>query len=259
MADVADSRESTPEGNVRSVIMCIVCVEEVKDRMEVGDPRQLNCGHMYYWSCLADHIKYAINSRPFKPIKCCGLIHAPSSEIWHFQTHPESSLLDTQLAEFLTKNDDYVAGVKPLYCHRQTCNAYIPATDRTSGAGLCRDCNVKTCVTCGDSEHDGDCNIDEAFQHLASVEGWKKCPHCEAMVEKIEGCNHMECHCGTGFCYKCGLIDPDDGSHGHESDDEFGNEYNYPPIGYEEITDDSEEDSEDGSEDGSVDSNGNGS
>jgi hypothetical protein len=32
----------------------------------------------------------------------------------------------------------------------------------------------------------------------------QKCPGCHARVQKIDGCQHMECRCGTHFCYACG-------------------------------------------------------
>jgi len=34
--------------------------------------------------------------------------------------------------------------------------------------------------------------LEEEFQKLAKLQGWKPCPKCKAMVEKTQGCNHME-------------------------------------------------------------------
>lgn len=31
-----------------------------------------------------------------------------------------------------------------------------------------------------------------------------KCPGCKMRVNKIDGCNHIHCICGTEFCYRCG-------------------------------------------------------
>lgn len=31
-----------------------------------------------------------------------------------------------------------------------------------------------------------------------------KCPGCRMRVNKIDGCNHISCVCGTEFCYRCG-------------------------------------------------------
>ncbi len=35
-------------------------------------------------------------------------------------------------------------------------------------------------------------------------EGWKPCPTCKEMIEKEDGCDHMQCECGHEFCYQCG-------------------------------------------------------
>lgn len=32
----------------------------------------------------------------------------------------------------------------------------------------------------------------------------KKCPHCQRIVEKGDGCNHMTCICSNHFCWQCG-------------------------------------------------------
>jgi len=31
-----------------------------------------------------------------------------------------------------------------------------------------------------------------------------KCPGCKMHVNKLDGCDHIECVCGTEFCYRCG-------------------------------------------------------
>ncbi|KAI9019881.1 hypothetical protein DFJ74DRAFT_141126 [Hyaloraphidium curvatum] len=45
---------------------------------------------------------------------------------------------------------------------------------------------------------------DAAFNAIADREGWKKCPFCGIMVEKVDGCNHITCtRCRNHFCYRC--------------------------------------------------------
>jgi len=34
----------------------------------------------------------------------------------------------------------------------------------------------------------------------------KLCPGCGSRVEKLDGCDHMTCLCGCGFCFKCGSM-----------------------------------------------------
>ncbi|RHN67220.1 putative transcription factor C2H2 family [Medicago truncatula] len=47
--------------------------------------------------------------------------------------------------------------------------------------------------------------LDKKFLELAKRERWKRCPSCSIYVERINGCNHMMCRCGSDFCYKCGV------------------------------------------------------
>ena len=36
---------------------------------------------------------------------------------------------------------------------------------------------------------------------MAQDLAWKKCPSCNILVDRIDGCNYVRCRCGTGFCY----------------------------------------------------------
>jgi ATP-dependent RNA helicase DHX8/PRP22 len=31
----------------------------------------------------------------------------------------------------------------------------------------------------------------------------KSCPSCGYTIEKTEGCNHVECRCGSHICWAC--------------------------------------------------------
>ncbi len=46
------------------------------------------------------------------------------------------------------------------------------------------------------------------------------CPHCYALVQRSEGCNHMTCLCGKEFCYFCGESYPLPPSHRNHGRDE---------------------------------------
>merc|ERR1712205_105546 len=36
------------------------------------------------------------------------------------------------------------------------------------------------------------------------------CPQCSLVIEREDGCDEMVCHCGCGFCFRCGSeIDAD--------------------------------------------------
>ncbi|KAL4632316.1 hypothetical protein ACB092_04G041300 [Castanea dentata] len=65
----------------------------------------------------------------------------------------------------------------------------------------CFQCNLQwpECNNCERIEEN-----DQIFKELAVSKKWVKCPTCDYHVERISGCRHMSCRCGTMFCYKCG-------------------------------------------------------
>jgi hypothetical protein len=56
-------------------------------------------------------------------------------------------------------------------------------------------------------KHEGQSTEDaeiKKFLEVAEDGKWKRCEKCGNMIERTEGCNHMECRCGYEFCYYCG-------------------------------------------------------
>jgi len=50
-----------------------------------------------------------------------------------------------------------------------------------------------------------DINGSYLIDRWISTVGAQKCPGCEVVIEKNEGCNHITClNCGVEFCYQCG-------------------------------------------------------
>lgn len=67
-------------------------------------------------------------------------------------------------------------------------------------------CGMQLCKAgCGKVFHGtSDCSVslDEATEQLLGEH--KTCPGCNALVYKLEGCNHITCRCRVEFCYVCG-------------------------------------------------------
>ena len=69
---------------------------------------------------------------------------------------------------------------------------------------------IRTCTSCLalESLHTSPTQcperIDKMDKDLMLKEGYKPCPACKSMIEKDEGCDHMQCECGQDFCYACG-------------------------------------------------------
>ncbi|CAL2028863.1 unnamed protein product [Caenorhabditis brenneri] len=78
----------------------------------------------------------------------------------------------------------------------------------------CTSCHQSYCRKCLAGPHQGhtcerwaELQGDEpAMQEFLNTIGKdkvKKCPMCSGLVEKTEGCSHMECKCGCHFCWRC--------------------------------------------------------
>ncbi|CAN8096200.1 unnamed protein product [Discula destructiva] len=97
-----------------------------------------------------------------------------------------------------------------LYCHVPTCSAWVPP-DR---AGVCTACAAVTCVLgCMGAAHgEAPCGTEAEEWRREVLElgvkmGWKECPRCGHLVERVSGCTHIACRCGAQFCYVCGKED----------------------------------------------------
>jgi len=45
---------------------------------------------------------------------------------------------------------------------------------------------------------------DDSINDWIKSSGARVCPGCRMGIERLEGCFHMSCQCGTHFCYECG-------------------------------------------------------
>jgi hypothetical protein len=64
------------------------------------------------------------------------------------------------------------------------------------------------CMTCQEPKFE-DC-----------VDRRKKCPSCTVLIEHGGGCNHIECDCGTHFCFVCEHVFDEDNIYDHFNEDE---------------------------------------
>lgn len=175
---------------------CTACSEEgEKIRMAM-----LPCDHGYCSTCIRLAFEGALKEK--KPFRCCDQVPIDSVTA-HFPQHFIRDYNDLML-ELNTQN--------PLYCSARGCSKFIPPTSIRGDTGTCRTCNSNTCRHCRAPAHAGICSEDEdstAVLGLAKEKGWKACPGCKNMIERVDGCLHMTCtRCPnrTEFCYNCGQL-----------------------------------------------------
>lgn len=98
------------------------------------------------------------------------------------------------------------------------CDFMVEMTDPTDCVVRCLDpeCGKVTCRWCKEPDHrplrceevekDGEVRIRTFLEEHVAEGVMKRCPNpkCRKPCEKIEGCNHITCPCGTHSCYLCG-------------------------------------------------------
>ncbi|EXJ64482.1 hypothetical protein A1O7_00818 [Cladophialophora yegresii CBS 114405] len=188
------------------------------------------------------------------PPKCCGKPLRIS--VW-------GTMLEPDILERYKEIEAEFSANRPLYCASPQCSTFIPegAMVPQDELGLCPKCATATCRKCRRLMDDHAvwdvaeriCPKEEEgltkLYELGSEKKWKQCPTCLNMVEKTDGCNHMDCICGVEFCYRCGnLFDEDDvcecelNTWGPEDD---GEEEDEEDDDDEEVDEEDEEDDED--------------
>ena len=182
--------------------LCLVCTEITLPSNQIVT----KCGHSYCHGCVVRMFEMSLTSQTNYPPKCCP--DAPPISLDHAQAH---GIISNELAARCRAHGEEIKDGNRLYCHIQTCSAYIPANFRSEGtAGECPECSAWTCVACKGVLHSGadDCQeakLELSLAALADEQGWQRCLQCQRMVSKSGGCNHMTCTCGFQFCYLCGV------------------------------------------------------
>ncbi|GKT47379.1 ATP-dependent RNA helicase DEAH11, chloroplastic [Colletotrichum spaethianum] len=187
--------------------VCVACLVGLAE----ADTFHALCDHKYCHGCLGELFEASLTSEYQFPPKCCG------------DPIPIDLDQDGIPADLMNKVKDKVIELSTpnrTYCRLSLCSTFIPKESIKDDVATCPSCMTTTCTICKGAEHaDYACEEDEATQEvlkLAEKNSWKRCPTCRALVERNEGCLHMNhimftysplvaCRCGAQFCYRCGV------------------------------------------------------
>jgi hypothetical protein len=191
--------------NTPSTEDCVVCWTEATE------PINTSCGHVYCKDCFANQTSSASDGGI--PICCFGAegkCGHPFSidELKNMLSFSDfEELLDSSFYSYIRTHPKVFQ-----YCPTPDCPQIYRLTEKAT-TFLCSTCLSPACTACGVVTHDGmSC---EEYQDLSSegikaFQKWKEehdvrdCPNCKVGIEKISGCNHMECkQCGSHICWFC--------------------------------------------------------
>ncbi|KAI0159807.1 hypothetical protein GGR57DRAFT_490739 [Xylariaceae sp. FL1272] len=185
---------------------CSVCFTEPD-----SDPVVLRCGHTYCNECFEGLCKNASTTRDLS-VTCTGAEDRCKAAIGldEIQAHVDPSvledLLESSFSTYVARRPDQFH-----YCPTPECGyMYRPASETArSLSHMCPKCLKRICRSCH-ANHDGQsCRAWKANQAFDVYKqenrtNVKDCPRCKTTVEKIDGCNHLQCGgCKIHFCWMC--------------------------------------------------------
>lgn len=147
------------------------------------------CGCTYCTFCIREMFSIGISGYP---AICCDF--PLDFDLWTPQLPP-------QLRKAYKMKIEEGESSTPLYCGNSTCRKFVSGESIKDGFGSCGKCKMKTCIeeNCNKTraEHLGihaicpDDLESEELKTLAEEKGWKRCPKCYALTERIRGCDDV--------------------------------------------------------------------
>ncbi|KAK7485411.1 hypothetical protein BaRGS_00023359 [Batillaria attramentaria] len=206
----ATSKEAKPEEDDIECPACF-CPIEISElyRLEI-------CAHPYCRGCLKHQVTSAIKDRSL-PVVCCQegcgrpLAWRDFNNLVRVGDIKLTDLTTAAVTAFVLANR-HVA----RFCTTPDCPMlYRVSTEDKAEVFQCPECGVRTCTACHAQSHDGiTCAmLRDTKDEAKGVEAWasqdrnrrRACPGCGSPIEKIGGCNRMNCSaCKTIFCWPCG-------------------------------------------------------
>ncbi|KAI3695771.1 hypothetical protein L1987_78771 [Smallanthus sonchifolius] len=186
---------------------CSICLCDVEDGYRLE-----KCNHEFCRSCLVEQCESAIrNLGNSFPIRCayegCGAMMLVADLKSLLLTDKLDELFRSSLGSFVESSCG-----KLRFCPSPDCpSVYQVAEDGRPFA--CGACSVETCTRCHLEYHpflscerymefkrDPDLSLKDWMKGKEDV---RECPVCRFTIEKIDGCNHIECRCGIHICWVC--------------------------------------------------------
>ena len=250
-----------------SVMKCNICLEEFTDDSFI----QLKCEHFFCKFCLNEDWTQKIQGNQINeaslkcPFEGCNqpinyyvlktylppeLFEKYDNLLSHYfevtNTKEERSIIcpdaTCQTKSMIWKDADYFQcpTCKNTYCSNEECFGLWEKHQNL----ICLDYKKKY----------GNKN-EENFERLLQKKGWKHCPKCHAIIEKISNCNtvrceSLKCQKKTIFCYLCGQLLKENEVSTHFLKGEFKNlcKNNVNQNNLEEIADSSSNNNKDNEE-----------
>ena len=168
------------------------------------------CGHAYCIDCIK--IQVTVPTAMF-PLLCAAEECSQPlviQDITLLCKRIDYSILQLGLASLRTFSYTNPGTIK--HCLTPDCDMVYVASEE-GRKFICSFSNISLCTSCHVQYHDGlTCAMfisevkqgnDNDMWLKSNAETTKRCPRCQLLLEKIDGCNHVRCLCGAHVCWVC--------------------------------------------------------
>ncbi|CEL63312.1 hypothetical protein RSOLAG1IB_05356 [Rhizoctonia solani AG-1 IB] len=190
---------------------CTICLLDLERRSLLRPTRSCAHGRIVCQSCLQEYVTHAITVDALTRVVC------PDAGCRAILEYEDIVKIVKRDADCLSRFNDLIAQRHTIYlwCPCPECNQGQVHNEGAGPLVICEYCHAETCFAHRDPWDE--CTIckydivEKAPQTSDQVneeyiaEHYKRCPNpsCGLPIEKIDGCDHMECRCGHEFCWEC--------------------------------------------------------
>ena len=210
-SETATNTTTTTTRDDSTKTTCAICFDSV----HTNDVFGMSCGHDDFCKeCWMHYLQEALSRGPACVYTTCP--NASCQEVvTQVEIHELAPSLEPKFHQFQLKS--FVESNPMMqWCPGASCDSVAVGSSLQGwmGDGSCPECNTCFCLKCGHVQHSPcTCHMLEIWNHKCTNDSetanWmlcktKKCPKCDARINKNGGCNHMKCsQCQFHFCWLC--------------------------------------------------------
>ncbi|CAK62098.1 unnamed protein product (macronuclear) [Paramecium tetraurelia] len=179
---------------------CPICFDNIKHSYLLQ-----GCGHKCCLECISLHCSSVLQDVKLFPVRCpvCNEKMILNDILQIIGKENKDSLINLALNKFVQDNNQNVT-----FCYTPGCNNFEQIQQQDK-AIYCQMCLKQYCCLCKALRHPGlTCEENKIgdillLQKLMKEQDIRKCPSCQALIQRIDGCYRVTCSvCKQSICWK---------------------------------------------------------
>ncbi|EGR28008.1 ibr domain protein [Ichthyophthirius multifiliis] len=181
--------------------ICQICLSQVEENQMLFI--QKVC-HLICMDCFKNYLNEEIRISKVENMKCPHCLELLTDQIIQDNVDNQTYIKFRYFQKRVNIQKD------PLkrFCPTINCENILQLENKNQQKIQCDQCQAFICTQCNRNYHEEfSCNqiLEKEITILINTRDIQRCRKCKALVQKIEGCNHMTCSvCEYQWCWLCG-------------------------------------------------------